>query len=155
MQIDIKEISKIKVEPDELLIITLAPDTTSIEVDQLKQLLEKHFSNPILLDKKGIIVKVQAVKMSEPVATNLDIDIKVHSAKELEPELKEWEIWCEGYGHHQHPVQAFQQGTHIGYSFRDACSRYYVKLAGYDHQALTFNGRKLFDNEADARKAFG
>lgn len=74
-----------------------------------------------------------------------------------------FQIWCEGYlcsGMEGTPATARLIAEHEGVDFKDACVR--ANAAGmfegygdFDAERLSVWGCDLFDNEADARKAFG
>lgn len=89
-------------------------------------------------------------------------------------ELKEFEIWSEGYAATGESEQAVFYGVHKGRNFQDACMRYFLLAelnqrewhdandSYYDTSRFDYNGNsnsiwacKLYDNEADARKNFG
>ncbi len=73
--------------------------------------------------------------------------------------MEVYEIWSEGFSATGESGNATFWGDSLGYTFRDACQRYadcypdFRKL--FDAEQLTWWGCRLFDNEEDARKAFG
>lgn len=72
---------------------------------------------------------------------------------------KEFEIWSEGYAITGNNGQAYMHGTIKAKNFKDACTRFFNKKELrddlYDPKDLTYWGCRLYDNETDARKAFG
>lgn len=71
-----------------------------------------------------------------------------------------WEIWIEGYVVTGNSSTAQYKGQYTGNTFEEACARWADSLepeskSYYDPIANTFWGCRLFNNEADARKAFG
>lgn len=71
-----------------------------------------------------------------------------------------WEIWIEGYSVTGNSSTAQHKGQYAGHTFEEACARWADSLepeskSYYDPIANTFWGCRLFNNEADARKAFG
>jgi hypothetical protein len=89
-------------------------------------------------------------------------------------ELKEFDIWMQGYSATGEYSQAQYIGKFSGRNFQDACMRFFMakELESrknydlndeyFDTARFDYNGhsnsywsRKLFDNEVDARKMFG
>lgn len=74
-------------------------------------------------------------------------------------ELKEYEIWVEGYRANGDRGHAVIFGKESGTSFKDACERFADKHSWFkirfDAYRMTYWGCRLFDNEVDARKSFG
>ena len=72
---------------------------------------------------------------------------------------KRWEIWSEGYVVTGQSAKASKLGDGWGPTFQDACRDLAKRLgwASADFNASTpsYWGCRLFDNESDARKAFG
>lgn len=75
--------------------------------------------------------------------------------------LPRFEIWTEGYMSTGNSGQAYLIGWCNGKNFRDAVERF-VKYSApdthikyFDLKKLTYWGCRLYDNEHDARKAFG
>ncbi len=75
-----------------------------------------------------------------------------------------FEVWCEGHwaqGNEEFPTPAKLMGTFEADSFREACLKWYRTLEDdysrecFNAEALTFWSCRLFDNEADARRAHG
>lgn len=73
--------------------------------------------------------------------------------------LKQYDIWSEGFRTNGEASGAFFIGTSFGSNFKEACDNLAIKDANfkryYDDNKLTYWGCKLFDNEADARVNFG
>jgi hypothetical protein len=71
--------------------------------------------------------------------------------------MPKFEIWEEGYCIQGNDGTAFLRGEAEGADFREACLRYFEKHPNPDFNPSTLAvwGCRLFDNEADARKAFG
>ena len=76
-----------------------------------------------------------------------------------EPERRYWEIWSEGYYLSGEHARARLWGEVVATSFREACARIAVRNAEfaklYDKDELRWFNCRLYDNERDARKAFG
>lgn len=70
-----------------------------------------------------------------------------------------WDIWSEGYlatGMEGIPAPAQFMGTVTAKSFAEACAiRFKDDTKYYDPKTNTYWMCRLFDNEGDARKAFG
>lgn len=76
--------------------------------------------------------------------------------------MKTWEVWSEGYRATGDFARATLEGRVDAESFAEACrkacvdhGRWKEEPGGFDPKRLTVWGCRLFDNEADARKAFG
>lgn len=70
-----------------------------------------------------------------------------------------WSIWVEGWRSSDGEAPARLVAVMAGPSFQEACDAF-AEADGdwkryYDRDRLTYWGCRLFDNEADARKAFG
>jgi len=73
-------------------------------------------------------------------------------------EYKTYDIWCEGYAATGERSGATYFGAAKGHSFKEACDKFMAKDREshyYDPAKLTYWACRLFDNETDARKAFG
>lgn len=91
-------------------------------------------------------------------------------------ELKEYEVWSQGWSSSDGNAQAHLIGKTIARSFRQAChiimcQKYLENIKkvndpnykeyfnpdrwDYDSKGITVWGCSLYDNEADARKSFG
>lgn len=69
-------------------------------------------------------------------------------------------LWSEGYAATGESGPARFWGVYQGYTLRDAVQRAYDECILsdqrlFDMEKLTYWGCRFFDNEADARKAFG
>lgn len=75
------------------------------------------------------------------------------------PELREFDVWSEGYRATGEAAPAQYLGRFKGATFRDAVETALTDLSWdrkyYDAERLTFWGCRFFDNEIDARKVFG
>ena len=74
--------------------------------------------------------------------------------------MNNYEIWMEGYSCTENYSGARYEGKFEADTFREACNLWAETLDSadrrfYNKDHLTFWGCKLFDNEADARRAFG
>ncbi len=75
--------------------------------------------------------------------------------------MKEFSIWTEGYVATGDISCANYHGKFNGETFRDAVEAFANTLSSKDREAyidmekLSFWGCRFFDNESDARKAFG
>ena len=73
--------------------------------------------------------------------------------------LKQYDIWSEGFRTNGEASGAFFIGTSLGSNFKEACDNLAIKDANfkryYSSNDLTYWGCKLFDNEVDARANFG
>lgn len=71
---------------------------------------------------------------------------------------KVWEIWCEGYhaiGEHR---TAFLVDRQLAPTFKDAVdhlSRKHGEASLFNLDKMLYDGRRIFDNERDARKHYG
>ena len=70
-----------------------------------------------------------------------------------------FEIWSEGYAATGERAGAMFHGTAEGDTFQEACEQYSLMNPAFGKcfniNGPTYWGCRLFDNEADARKAFG
>lgn len=70
-----------------------------------------------------------------------------------------FDIWAEGYRATGEHGTATYMGRALGKDFRDACLNFAKQERWprdlFDHDRLAYWCCKLFDNEKDARKAFG
>ena len=69
-----------------------------------------------------------------------------------------WKVWMEGFKAQGNSSPAKFCGTFPGETFADACSAWADTTnyrEDFDPERRTFWGCRLFDNETDARKAFG
>jgi len=82
-------------------------------------------------------------------------DLDINDKKEL----KEFDIWMEGYIRTGDSRKARLVASGVkSYTFKAACDLFYKdkdKVGNYDSDRLTMWKCKLFDNEEDARKSFG
>lgn len=73
--------------------------------------------------------------------------------------MKTFDIWAEGYAATGNRSGATLMGSARGENFKGACDAYAAMnprfAAYYDPERLTHWGCRLFNNEHDARKAFG
>lgn len=86
-----------------------------------------------------------------------DVEYK-RVVKEKDPNLKEYEIWMEGYRTNGDFGTAYRLGYFTGLNFKDACKNA-INLLGYDNsyydpERNTYWGCRLYDNSEDARKTF-
>lgn len=76
--------------------------------------------------------------------------------KQLELDyMKNWDIWCEGFKETLGKGKAWYVGTATGPTFKEACEIKFGKNENYNLEYNSINGSKLFDNETEARKAYG
>jgi len=67
-----------------------------------------------------------------------------------------FEVWSEGAGVTVgHSTMAQLLGICEAATFSDACRKLLGGTKSFDPELLTLKGRRLFDNEADARRLFG
>jgi hypothetical protein len=108
----------------------------------------------------------------------IEIDMSKYEQKPTPVELKEYEVWSEGYMATGESGGATLHGKVMARSFREACNilmcKHYLEWVtkmqdtnytgqrdnpdsgmSYDPSHLTVWGCRLFDNEVDARKSFG
>lgn len=64
-------------------------------------------------------------------------------------------IWMEGYAATGEQAGATSHGPVAAHSFREACEKHFKNDPNFNKKELTYWGCRLFDNAADARKAFG
>lgn len=78
-------------------------------------------------------------------------------ADEQDDGIQTFEVWCEGFAATGQSGQATFYGKVKGKTFEEACQKMAViqKWGSYDAERNTIWGCRLFDNEDDARKAFG
>ena len=69
--------------------------------------------------------------------------------------MKTFEIWSEGYIITGGSGTALLRGKIKADSFKEACDILFGGDRFYNPKNLTYWGCRLFDNETDARKAFG
>lgn len=69
--------------------------------------------------------------------------------------MKTFEVWSEGFAATGESGRAMRTGSASAESFREACDKVMRGKADYNRERLTYWGCRLFDNETDARKAFG
>lgn len=99
--------------------------------------------------------------VSQPPDTD---EIRRRERQNWPPAKKLWEIWCEGYHVNEGKSPAVLFGLAWGDTFAEACIKYFetdkrraakeVEMY-FKPDRLTYWGCRLFDNEADAREAFG
>jgi hypothetical protein len=68
---------------------------------------------------------------------------------------RQFEIWSEGYVVSGNSSDAMLHGTQKAETFREACKIFFKNDSYYNATSNTYWACKLFDNETDARKAFG
>ena len=77
----------------------------------------------------------------------------------IESLYREYEIWSEGFQANGQSEEALYHGTVKAKSFSEACDRLArISISfrkNYDPKGPSWWGSRLYDNEADARKAFG
>ncbi|MEC4190459.1 hypothetical protein VSP75_04125 [Escherichia coli] len=69
-----------------------------------------------------------------------------------------YQVWSEGYEASGNSAHAELHGEAEAVDFASACERVFKESGRsqyFDSQHLTYWGCRLFDNEQDARKAFG
>jgi N6-adenosine-specific RNA methylase IME4 len=71
------------------------------------------------------------------------------------PSLQQYEVWSEGFRATGEHGRAQQHGKVRALSFKDACHGVFSGDGDFDEDKMTYWGCKLFDNERDARRAFG
>jgi len=71
------------------------------------------------------------------------------------PELKEYEVWSEGYAVTGGASGAQFHGRVKAESWREACDKLLGGEADYDRDRMTLWGCKLFSDEGEAREGFG
>lgn len=67
-------------------------------------------------------------------------------------------VWSEGYHVQEGKCGAAYHGTHRAATFKEACAMAMSSSANkpyYNEKSNTYYGCRLFDNEAEARRAFG
>jgi hypothetical protein len=107
--------------------------------------------------KLGMEYGVISVLMGIFNLTEDDLNV----ASEVDSDLKQYQIWSEGFVVTGNSGTAKLVAAGIKAStFKDACDGFYKDKdrkdwGEYDSDRLTIWGCKLFDNEEDARKAFG
>ena len=71
--------------------------------------------------------------------------------------MKVFEIWSEGFIATGDSGPATYHGTQVAETFRQACKLFFGEQndANFNLDRLSYWGCGLFDNEKDARKAFG
>ncbi len=66
-----------------------------------------------------------------------------------------FEVWTEGFIVPEAHGYAYKLGTYEGDSFLEVCQREFGNRRDYNAEYNSIWGCRLFDNETDARKAFG
>jgi hypothetical protein len=143
------------------------------KIDQIKDDRDryKRERNEALRVIKGLCVSIEYLA---PKAGAKEYGIAYGHAQELlkgafpavaiddeadEEEIKEWDIWVEGYKATGESSTAKFLGTEKGRTFRDACVAYAEKnpkwAKDFDPGRLEHWGCALYNNETDARAAFG
>lgn len=75
--------------------------------------------------------------------------------------IKRYQVWIEGYQATGQSTKATYHGEYEGQDFKEAVTAFKDSLTDehsrqcVDLNRMTFWGCKFFDNESDARKAFG
>lgn len=73
--------------------------------------------------------------------------------------MKSYEIWSEGFHVMEGRSPAHFHGIAEGHDFKEACKNFAIldsEFARYfDEERMTHWGCRLFDNETEARQAFG
>lgn len=76
--------------------------------------------------------------------------------------MKTWEVWSEGYLASGDRADTTFEGRAEAETFAEACriacverGRWKIEPGSFDPKGLTVWGCRLFDNEADARRAYG
>lgn len=73
--------------------------------------------------------------------------------------MRQFEIWAEGHASTGSSSGARLFGTETGVDLKDAAQKLAQKdpefASHFDPRSMTYWGCKLFDNEGDARRAFG
>lgn len=69
--------------------------------------------------------------------------------------MKKFEIWMEGYHSCNYDGRASLIAVVEAKSFKDACKKYFERNKDFDLTNLTFDKKRLFDNEEEAREIFG
>ena len=73
--------------------------------------------------------------------------------------LKQYDIWSEGFRTNGEVSGAFFIGTSLGSNFKEACDNLAIRDTNfkryYSSDDLTYWGCKLFNNESDTRVNFG
>ena len=69
--------------------------------------------------------------------------------------MKQYSIWAQGFAATGQSGQAFYHGIMEATSFKDACGEFFKNDPLYDPVRGTYWGCRLFDNETNARLAFG
>jgi hypothetical protein len=69
--------------------------------------------------------------------------------------MNTYAIWSEGYRATGEAAGAHYFGSAKGETFKDACVAHFKKDHYFNPKTMRHWGCRLFDNEADARKAFG
>jgi len=66
-----------------------------------------------------------------------------------------FEIWVEGFRATGQSGTAFLYAIQEADTFNEACKIALANNSSFDENSLTYWGCRLFNNETDARKAFG
>lgn len=69
--------------------------------------------------------------------------------------MKEYDIWMEGFEVTGMYAPASFVGTIEANSFKEACQKVFNGNPNYNSKYNSFWGCNLYDNESDARKSFG
>ena len=113
---------------------------TGLPFDSLKEILE-NATDQCLFDLRDNLISIGAMKADNSV------------------EVKQWELWLEGYSATGQSVNAQFMGMYPGVTFADACDEWVKEDTSRKHcfnrNQLMYWGCRFFDNEAGARKAFG
>ena len=93
--------------------------------------------------KRALAIASTSVAPAEPAA----------QAVEQDATLPVHEVWREGYRITGETARALKLGEARAFTFEEACDIVCADMPGYSGRAIW--GCRLFNNEADARKAFG
>lgn len=160
-----------RIEYESMSITNTETEVKSTKRFSIDKLQDEGVFNPC--DQLRIFVTPKLIPCDESVKTDilhpiyktpeLDRRTPVITQYELGQEEREYEIWMEGYsctGQHQSAVLL---GKQAGSSFDDAVEKFKLAHAP-DHDSIMYSkerqkwstwGCALYDNESDARKAFG
>jgi hypothetical protein len=69
--------------------------------------------------------------------------------------VKTYTLWVEGYAMNCDRGGAWLKGSVEAVSFEDACKRLFKNDPNFNPDKLTTWGCRIFDNEREARRAFG
>ncbi len=100
--------------------------------------------------------------MAGALAERERVEKKLKKSQGLAGKMKIFKIWLEGYAVTNGHRNASYYGEMEGYNFQDACDVLFradpdwnTYDQDYDSVNLTLYGHRLFDNEKQAREAFG